>query len=189
MLVIVTGIPGTGKTTVALKAIEMLARDKVKYGMITYGTVMFEIARERRLVDSRDDMRKLDSKTQKEVQGKAAVRIRKMSESGNVILDTHCSIKTPKGYLAGLPAKILEKLEPDVIVIVESSPEEINLRRQGDKIRERDDEGVDGIKLHQDMNRNFGVAYSVLSGATVKIINNPQGRVEQAAAEMAEVLR
>jgi adenylate kinase len=189
MLVVVTGIPGTGKTTVASKAIELLLRENVRYEMITYGTVMFELAREKKLVDSRDDMRKLDAKTQRDIQKKAAERIRKMSEKGNVILDTHCSIKTPKGYLAGLPEKILKELEPDVVVIVESAAEEINLRRQGDKSRDRDDEGVEGIRLHQDMNRNFGAAYSVLSGATVKLINNPQGRAEEAAAEMAGVLR
>lgn len=189
MLVVVTGIPGTGKTTVASKAMELLASEKIRYELITYGTVMFEIAREGKLVESRDEMRGLDAKTQKDVQKKAASRIREMSKKGNVILDTHCSIKTPKGYLAGLPEKILKELEPDVVVIVESSAEEINLRRQGDKSRERDDEGVEGIRLHQDMNRNFGAAYSVLSGATVKVIHNPQGRMEEAAAEMAGVLR
>lgn len=189
MLVVVTGIPGTGKTTVASKAMEKLAEEKVDYKMITYGTVMSEIAKEKRLVESRDEMRKLSAKIQKDIQKKAAERIHKMSKNANIVLDTHCSIKTPRGYLPGLPESILKKLEPDVIVIVESSAEEIDMRRQGDKSRERDDEGIDDIRLHQDMNRNFGAAYSVISGACVKIIRNPQGKVEQAVTEMVNVLR
>jgi len=189
MLVVVTGIPGTGKTTVASKAIEKLAQEGVKYSMVTYGTVMFEIAQEKKLVANRDEMRKLSPKVQKEVQEKAAEKIRKMSKGENVILDTHCSIKTPKGYFPGLPENILRKLKPDVIVIVESIAEEINLRRLNDRSRDRDDEGVEGIRLHQDMNRNFAAAYCVLSGACVKIVQNPQGKVEQAAGEMASVLR
>jgi len=189
MLAVVTGIPGTGKTTVASKAMELLAREGVKFEMITYGSVMFDIAKERKLVENRDEMRKLSSMVQKDVQETAAGRIHDMSKKGNFVLDTHCSIKTPKGYLPGLPENILRKLKPDVIVIVESVAEEINLRRQSDKSRDRDDEGVEGIRLHQDMNRNFGASYSVLCGACVKIIQNPQGRVEQAASEMAGVLR
>ncbi|MBM3309726.1 MAG: adenylate kinase [Candidatus Altiarchaeales archaeon] len=189
MLVVVTGIPGTGKTTVASKAVERLAEEGVTYSIVTYGTVMFEIAQEKKLVSNRDEMRKLSPKVQKEIQKKAAEMIRKMAEKGNIILDTHCSIKTPKGFFPGLPEKVLKKLEPDVIVIVESLAEEINLRRQGDKSRDRDDEGIEGIRLHQDMNRNFAAAYCVLCGACVRVIQNPQGRVEQAAGEMAGVLR
>jgi adenylate kinase len=189
MLVIITGIPGTGKTTVASKAMEKLAAENIKYSMVTYGTVMFDLAKERNLVENRDEMRKLDAKVQKDIQGKAAERIHDMSRKSNVVLDTHCSIKTPKGYLPGLPENILKKLEPDVIVIVESKAEEIDMRRQMDKTRDRDAEGVEGIRLHQDMNRNFGAAYSVVSGACVKVVQNPQGKVDQAAMEMIDVLR
>ncbi|MFH1125861.1 MAG: adenylate kinase [Candidatus Altiarchaeota archaeon] len=189
MLVVVTGIPGTGKTTVASKAMEKLAIENVRYDMVTYGTVMFEIAKKKKLVENRDEMRKLSAEIQKEIQSNAAEEIHKMSEKGSIVLDTHCSIRTPKGYLPGLPENVLKKLQPDVIVIVESNADEINLRRQGDKTRDRDDEGVDGIRLHQDMNRNFGAAYCVLTGACLKVIQNPQGRVEEAAEEMARVLR
>jgi len=189
MLVVVTGIPGTGKTTVANKAMEKLAAENIGYKMVTYGTVMFELAKEEQLVGHRDEMRKLNAKTQKDIQKKAAERIREMSKNMNVVLDTHCSIKTPKGYLPGLPQKILEELKPDVIVVVEAGAEEIDMRRQGDKSRDRDDEGVEDIRTHQDMNRNFAAAYCVISGASVKVIQNPQGRMDEAAEEMVKVLR
>ena len=44
MLAIVTGIPGTGKTTVASKAMSMLQDEGVVYEMVTYGDVMIDIA-------------------------------------------------------------------------------------------------------------------------------------------------
>jgi adenylate kinase len=187
MLAVVTGIPGTGKTTVATKAMDILQGEGIAYKMVTYGTVMFEIAKEKKLVEDRDDMRKLDPQTQKEIQEKAA---KKISEGGgNVIVDTHCTISTPKGYLPGLPEWVLEKLEPDCIILVEAESEEIAKRRTGDRSRSRDDEMEEGIELHQMMNRCFAAAYSVLSGATVKVVKNPQGRIEEAAGEMADVLR
>jgi len=126
-------------------------------------------------------------KTQREIQESAAKKISEME--GNILVDTHCTISTPKGYLPGLPEWVLRKLKPDCIILVEAKSEEIAKRRTGDKSRSRDDEMEEGIELHQMVNRSFAAAYSVLTGATVKVINNPQGRVDEAAKEMAEVLR
>ena len=94
-VVVVTGIPGVGKTTVMQKAAEGM-----DIQFVTFGTVMVEIAQELGLVQERDDMRKLTLDQQKELQVKSAERVANM---GNVILDTHCTIKTPKGYMPGLP--------------------------------------------------------------------------------------
>ena len=62
-IVVLAGIPGTGSTTVLNKVLE-----EVDYVNINYGNVMFDIASEKGLVESRDDMRKLDPEIQKEVQ-------------------------------------------------------------------------------------------------------------------------
>ncbi len=187
MLAVVTGIPGTGKTTVATRAMDILQDEGIKYEMVTYGDVMIDIAKSRKIVESRDDMRKLDSKTQREIQESAAKRISEME--GNILVDTHCTISTPNGYLPGLPEWVLRKLKPDCIILVEAKSEEIAKRRMGDKRRSRDEEMKEGIELHQMMNRSFAAAYSVLTGATVRVINNPQGKIDKATREMIEVLR
>ncbi len=186
MIVIVTGIPGTGKTTVATKAMELLEKKDIKYEMVTYGNVMIRIAKDKNIVEDRDDMRKLDSETQKMIQELAAEKIGCME--GNVLVDTHCTISTPGGYLPGLPEWVLRKLKPDAIILVEASAKEIYDRRTFDKSRNRDGESVEGIRLHQEMNRSISAAYSVFTGATVKVIQNPAGKVEEAAKEMIEVL-
>ncbi len=189
MLVVLTGIPGAGKTTVAKKAMSILETQGIKYNLVTYGDVMIEIAKSKNLAQDRDEMRKLKLEEQREIQRLAAKSIAEMSVTQNIVLDTHCTIKTPKGYLPGLPEWVLRELKPDIILIIESTPEEIAQRRQGDATRTRDVELEDEIRLHQEMNRSIAVAYSVFTGATVRIIQNPQNRIGSAVNEMIELLK
>ena len=154
-VIVVTGIPGVGKTTVMKNAAE--GRD---IEFVTFGTVMSEIAIETGLVQNRDEMRKLTLEQQKDLQIKSAEKIASM---GNVILDTHCTIKTPKGYLPGLPEWVIKKLKPTTIVVVEADPEEIYNRRAGDKTRNRDPDTKEQIDEHQMINRAAAMAYATLS--------------------------
>ena len=71
-VIVVTGIPGVGKTTVMKKAAEGM-----DIQFITFGTVMIEIAKEMNLVKNRDEMRKLTLDQQKELQIKTAVEVLK----------------------------------------------------------------------------------------------------------------
>lgn len=178
--IIVTGIPGVGKTTVMEAAAK--ARD---LKIAVYGSVMFEVASAKGIVKSRDEMRKLPAETQKSIQKEAAKRIAGM---GDVIVDTHCSIKTPTGYLPGLPAWVLTELEPSAIVLVEAEPKEILRRRQGDATRKRDDDTLEAIAEHQEYNRRFAASYATLTGATVHTVHNKDGGVEDALQQMMPVL-
>ncbi|RLF43254.1 MAG: adenylate kinase [Thermoplasmata archaeon] len=180
MVVILAGIPGAGKTTVITKA---LKEKDMKF--VTYGTVMFEIAKKMG-VKARDEIRKLPAEKQREIQKKAAEEISRM---GDVIVDTHCTIKTKEGYLPGLPYEVLKKLNPKLIILVEASEEEIIERRAKDKdIRDRDVEGIEEIKEHQLMNKIAAMTYAALTGATVKIVKNNDGMLEIAAHEVARAL-
>lgn len=170
--IIVTGIPGVGKTTVMEAAAK--ARD---LRIAVFGSVMFEVAQAEGLAKTRDEMRKLAPDVQKSIQREAAVRIAGM---GNVIVDTHCTVKTPKGYLPGLPVWVLEALKPSTIVLVEAVDEEIAHRRAGDSTRRRDEDTVEAIAEHQEFNRRFAAAYATLTGATLCTVHNSNGKVEQA---------
>jgi adenylate kinase len=178
---VVTGIPGVGKTTVMQRAAEGL---NIRF--VTFGTVMSEIAIQQGYVKNRDEMRKLSLEQQKELQIKTAERI---SEMKDVIVDTHCTVKTPKGYMPGLPEWVLRKLKPTTIVIVEADPEEIYNRRLKDKTRNRDPDTVEQIAEHQMMNRAAAMAYAALTGATVKIVYNHDNRIDEAVKEAEPVVR
>lgn len=186
--VILTGIPGSGKTTVLGKALELLKERGVSYDHVVYGTVMFELAKERGLVSDRDALRSLPPETQREIQLAAAERIGRMGISGNIIVDTHCTVKTPKGFISGLPKAVLERIKPSQIVLVETDPKEIIARRTGDTSRKRDAESVADLSLHQSLNRSFAAAYALQAGASVTVVENRQGKLSEAAKKLAEVL-
>ncbi len=180
-VIVVTGIPGVGKTTVMKEAAE-----GIDIQFVTFGTVMADIAIEMNLVKDRDEMRKLTLEQQKELQIKTAEKVAKMD---NVIVDTHCTVKTPKGYMPGLPEWVIKKLNPTAIVVVEADPEEIYNRRSKDITRNRDPDSKEKIAEHQQMNRAAAMAYATLSGATVKIIFNHDNAIEDAVKDVAPVLK
>lgn len=180
-VIVVTGIPGVGKTTVMKKAAEGMAVE-----FVTFGTVMADMAIEMNLVKDRDEMRKLTLEQQKKLQIKSAEKVASM---GNVILDTHCTVKTPKGYMPGLPEWVIKRINPTAIVVVEADPEEIYNRRANDPSRNRDPDTVEQIAEHQMINRAAAMAYAALSGATVKIVFNHNNAIDAAVKQAAPVLK
>jgi len=180
-VIVVTGIPGVGKTTVMQKAAEGM-----DIQFVTFGTVMIDIAKQLGLVKDRDEMRKLSLDQQKQLQIKTAEKIGKMK---NVIVDTHCTVKTPKGYMPGLPEWVLRKLNPTSIVIVEADPKEIYDRRAKDTSRSRDPDSVEKIAEHQMINRAAAMAYATLTGATVKIVFNHDNKLDEAVKEAEPVIQ
>jgi len=180
-VIVVTGIPGVGKTTVMKKAAEGM-----DIQFVTFGSVMIDIAREEGLVQDRDDMRKLTLTQQKDLQVKTA---EKVSGMGNVIVDTHCSVKTPQGYMPGLPEWVVRKLNPSSVVVVEADPEEIFNRRAKDTTRNRDPDTTDEIAEHQFVNRAAAMAVATMTGATVKIVYNHDNAIEAAVKQASPVLQ
>jgi adenylate kinase len=179
-IIVLTGIPGVGKTTVIKKAAEGI---NIKF--VTFGTIMIDIAKELGIVKDRDEMRNLTLDQQKKLQIKTAEKVSKME---NVIVDTHCTIKTPKGYMPGLPEWIVKKLKPNTIILVEANPMEIFNRRINDNTRNRDPDSIEKIEEHQHINRAVAMAYSAITGATVKIINNNDNALDKAIEEAKKVL-
>jgi len=178
--VIITGVPGVGKSTV------IEAAQKAKgYTVVVFGTEMFNVAQARGLVKTRDEMRKLDPALQREIQETAAHAIAAM---GDVIVDTHCTIKTPKGYLPGIPAWVAQALRPKQFILVEAAPEEIVRRRSSDASRTRDADAATDVDLHQRVNRMAAMTVATLTGATVAIVTNSDGKVEQTRDQVIRIL-
>lgn len=187
--VVVTGVPGVGKTTVINGAMERLAAEGVSYEAVNFGTFMFDVAVKENLVSDRDEMRKLGKDVQKRLQQAAASGIAAMSGDMNIIVDTHSSVKTPTGFLAGLPEWVLRELMPDIVVLVETDPDQILMRRLGDESRTRDMEGSRAIAEHQEFNRAVSAAYAMYTGCTIKIVRNENFLLEQGIDDLVSVLR
>jgi len=184
VLIVVTGMPGAGSSTVIEEALNLKLKgreESIVFKSMNYGDVMYETALENGLVANRDGVRTLSGEKQREIQMRACKKISKMSENMNLIVDTHCTIKMPLGYLPGLPEPVLRELKPDQFVLIEATAEEIAARRQKDKTRERDAEAESSIEEHQFMSRAMSMAYACLTGAAVKIIENHDGALDKAA--------
>ena len=184
-VVVITGIPGVGKTSVVEVAQQRMRR---KYDVLTFGTVMFELAREKGLVEHRDELRSMGYEEQRKIQEAAASRIAKAAEKADIIVDTHCFIKTPRGYLPGLPLWVLERLKPSRIILIEADIDEIIRRRLKDESRRRDEESEEELKLHIELNRAIASAYSMVSGGTLSVIQNHDGRLNDAANHLRKIL-
>lgn len=183
-VIVVAGTPGVGKTTVLKTA---LKNTSVDFTIVNYGDVMMEEARKKGVKD-RDEMRHLPPEVQREIQRRAGEEIAGRARDGPVIVDTHCTIKTPAGYLPGLPVWVLDALKPNKILLIEAEPEEIMGRRMKDSTRMRDSEVLPEIEEHQMINKAAAMAYAAFTGATVKIIKNNDNKLTEAARRLAEAL-
>jgi len=171
MVAIIGGIPGVGKTTVL---------EKTGLKVVNFGTVMLELSG----LDDRDKIRKLPVENQKDLQKKAAEQIGSM---GRVLVDTHYSIKTEKGYLPGIPPWVAERIDIEDIIVVEADELQILERRAKDISRSRDIE-LEGIKEHQMVNRGFAIALAQMKGAVLSIVKNEEGKADECAQRIREIM-
>ncbi len=179
-MIIVMGVPGAGKSTVLSVAAE------AGWSVLNYGDLMMEIAKGEGIAD-RDQLRKQPAEVQKKIQKKVGERLAK-EKKRELILDTHCSISTPGGYLPGLPFALLERLHVERLVYITAKPEEIMKRRAKDPTRSRNDQDLERLIEHDLINRAYLAAYSALTGAPAKIIINADGQVERTQAEFRALL-
>lgn len=179
-MIIMMGLPGAGKSSV------LGGVGNPAWKILNYGTLMFEIAQKSYGLTHRDEMRKLPVEKQKKVQEEVATLLSR--EKGKVILDTHCSIKTSKGYLPGLPFSLLEKLPVDAVVLITATPEEIMGRRKSDGTRARDPESLESVREHDLMNKSLLAAYAAHRGCPARIIYNHDGKLGEAVSQLRQML-
>ena len=177
--VIIVGIPGVGKTTVVSRVVDLLKEKKISVSVSIFGTVMFEEAKKKGL-KSRDDLRKLSVKEQRELQSMAAKKIASITDDA-VIVDTHAFISTKEGFYPGLPHNVLEILNPDSFIMITARPEEIYNRRMTDTTRTRDIVSIDTIKKELDVTSAMLSTCSILCGSPIKMVLNTEGKVDEAA--------
>ncbi len=193
--VIVTGVPGVGKTTVLGKVREMLEAEGRSFMIVNFGDYMFSEASRAGWVRHRDEMRHLPLQKQLRLQEMAAEAIRRDAESklpgdGALLIDTHAVIKTATGYWPGLPESVVKGLRPDSIVLIEAAPEIIYERQMRDKTRRRSDiGGPEGVKELLEFARMAAVASATLVAASVYPVENVEGHPEEAAKKIVELIK
>ena len=185
----VTGIPGVGKTSVLNELQDLSKQNRANISILNFGTIMNEILRELGKQMNRDEMREQDIETQRKAQELAANEIINRTGQGTVVVDTHMFVKTAAGMWAGLPQSVLQKLSPRLFVLIEADPDQIALRRRGDKDRKREEALTNEIKFDLEWSRATAAASAVATGAPVKVIRNDPGTQKQAAQDLFEAIR
>ena len=183
---VIVGIPGVGKTTVISRAAELLNQRR-KATVVVFGTLMFEEAKIKMGIKHRDEMRGMPVDEQRRLQEMAAQRIAEMRDD-IVLVDTHLFINTSEGYYPGLPMRLLNIMKPTNLVMIAAEPQEIADRRKADQTRQRDIISADNVQKELDISRVMVASCSILTGAPFAIIMNSDGKVDEAAANIAKML-
>lgn len=147
---------------------------------------MFEEA-QKMGVKNRDEMRRLPVDQQKRLQETAANRISQMQDDV-VIVDTHLFISTREGYYPGLPMRLVTIMNPTNLIMVAADPAEIAKRRKNDPTRQRDEASPEAIKNDLDFSKMMLASCSILTGAPFAIVINDDGKVDDAAKDVAGIL-
>ena len=184
--VVMVGIPGVGKTTLLSKMAEIIKDHKKSVSVLSFGTLMFDVAKENGLKD-RDELRKLPVTEQQRLQKLAAEKIA-LHDEDVVIIDTHAFISSQEGYYPGLPEHVLKIIKPTNFVSVSAKPEEIYNRRMSDDTRNRDKITLANVKKELDAQSGMISACAVITGSPVKYILNREGKVDEAAEKIIKAL-
>lgn len=180
------GIPGVGKTTLLSQMEEIIKDHHKSVSVLSFGTLMFDVAKENGLSD-RDELRKLPVVEQQKLQKLAAEKIA-VHDEDVVIIDTHAFISSQEGYYPGLPEHVLKIIKPTNFVSVSAKPEEIYNRRMSDTTRNRDKITLANVKKELDAQSGMISACAVITGSPVKYVLNSEGKVDEAADKIINAI-
>jgi adenylate kinase len=173
------GVPGVGKTSLCKNAAGALG-----YKHVNYGELMLEVAMSDGLALNQDEMFKLDIEDQQSIWQSAANKVNEMKQFSNkILLDLHGVDRPEIGYIISLP---IETITPDLIIIVESSYENIIMRRYSDSSRIRVLEDLKDVEEHMEMLRMSMMACSVIYGSYLTLIDNDD--FEKSLDELKHIL-
>jgi len=184
--IVLVGIPGVGKTSLLTKIVGILKNKNITVNVMSYGTLMFEIAQENGLQD-RDGLRKLPLSEQHDLQKNAAEKIATQNED-IVIIDTHAFINSSEGYYPGLPEHVLKIIKPTNFISVAAKPEEIYSRRLQDQTRDRDKITLINIRKELEYQTGMISACAVITGTPVRHILNGEGKIDEAADKIISAI-
>ncbi len=164
-LAAVVGVPGVGKTSLCKEA-----SPSSGYHYTNYGELMLKIAKEQELASTQKEIFKLPLNLQYRIWRKAATKIKGRKD---VLLDLHGLDKSREGYLISLP---LEIIKPEIIILIESSYNNIINRRINDPERSRPVKDWKSLKEEMGLLRTSMAVCSALLNSYFVILNNNEFR-------------
>ncbi len=111
-----------------------------------------------------------------------------MRGSSSLVVDTHMFVRTIDGLWPGTPKRVLDALEPDLIVLIEAEPEQVAKRRSQDSDREREGNELDKVQADLEWSRYMASANAVIAGIPIHIVENAEGQQHQAAETLLKII-
>ena len=181
-MLIVMGLAGAGKSTVLKYFLEKNRFIRV----INYGDVAVDIAIKRGLVKNRDEINLIPpeyhSRLQKEV-------VSRLKDTPKTILDTHAILRKKEGYLPGLTPDLFKKIKVEGFVFIDAPSSEIIWRRKNDKTRKRKILTKDEIDRDRMLSEMLIASYSAAIGAPFFLIQNRNGKINEAVKEFEKIIK
>ena len=177
---VICGQSGVGKSTVLSK----VAEGNPDVTVVNFGERILSVARRNGLAQEAQDILRLRPEQIAELQVQATELIAKLE--GRIVLDMHLTVRTPAGFIAGMPKRVQELLKPARIILLEEDPYEVLKRRMTGKEMKNVDESLRDIQEHADFDRAAAISVAIDIGAPVKIVRNDN--IEAAARAICELL-
>ncbi|HUB92775.1 MAG TPA: AAA family ATPase [Candidatus Saccharimonadales bacterium] len=177
---IVTGTPGSGKTTVLSKIKNVR--------IISLSEEMLKLSSQKG-VNDRDKLRYMSysdtAKMRKEVIENV---INKIDE--DALIDTHLTVKKKARYMPGFSQSDLDSFKGLCgIIYIDAHANDILFRRLADKTRTREDEPEEEIHEQRRLNTAIAAYYSAYLNVPLYIIKNRQNQPDLAAKEAEEAIK
>ncbi|MEM0379156.1 MAG: adenylate kinase [Nanopusillaceae archaeon] len=186
MIILVVGIPASGKTSIVNEAKKYIKRD---IEIIEFGDIVFDLAKKMYNIQHRDEIRKvLPFEEQRKLQELAARYILENYKEKNLIITTHFIIETSEGFKAGITKEIADLLRPKAIVLIVSEPDKILMRRIKDESRLREKDDLERIKIHQDLSLYYTIPFMYMYDTIIEIIKNEEGLLDDSAKRFADFI-
>jgi len=98
------------------------------------------------------------------------------------------AINTKAGFLPGLPYDVLKKLDPCLLVLIETAPKNILKRKGLDNSRDRDIRSIQEIDLGSEWSRYLASVCSTLLGIPVRILKYEDGKQKEVANDLFNLI-
>ncbi|MDE1856537.1 MAG: AAA family ATPase [Candidatus Micrarchaeota archaeon] len=182
-IVVITGSPGAGKSTLMSKLKDHMPHNDLRYTNI--GTLMTEAAKDEGVVEDRDKLRYLSAREMHALRHKAYLKLSLMG--GDVVVDTHGWIEQHNRYVSGLPLEFVKMLGESLcgLVYIDADTEEIVRRRERDTTRVREGDDNRTIETQRHLNLSVMAYYASYLNVPIFIIHNKEGKMDEAAKELA----
>lgn len=171
-VLLLTGVPAVGKTTLANKAKETIQ----PLHIITFGEMIFEVKKRSSPNASYAEMRSNPTKEARidlidEATNLLLERVHELRGKSNILIDSHAVAKDEYGFrITPDSHSFLQKIKLDAILILHANHHDIasriNVETDGRRLVT-----VDEIATHEALQDSVSIAYAVATGCPVFVVS------------------